>query len=221
MASTTKHTSRSVTSNRSDSSEALDLDVLSDDELEALLFEEDTDAPKGPLNIPTIAGVSLLAVGAGYVLQQLGIWTAGIDLTALATLLPWLAGLLILLMLSGVFSWRPGRRRKRSKAEKKLAASQADLRRAREAEARPSGRRTGRKLRKSHDKKVAGVAAGLAEYFGIDPTLVRIGFMIGAIASGGGPFLLAYLVLALVMPKQDSAALEPSASERITIIRDS
>jgi len=45
--------------------------------------------------------------------------------------------------------------------------------------------------------------------------------MIGAIASGGGPFLLAYLVLALVMPKQDSAALEPSASERITIIRDS
>ncbi|NBW93076.1 MAG: PspC domain-containing protein [Bacteroidetes bacterium] len=124
-------------------------------------------------------------------------------------------------MISGAFSWRPGRRRKRSKAEKKLAASQADLRRAREAEARPSGRRTGRKLRKSQDKKLAGVAAGLAEYFGIDPTLVRIGFVIGTIASGGGPFLLAYLILAFVMPTQDKHSLTPGASERITIIRDS
>jgi len=76
-------------------------------------------------------------------------------------------------------------------------------------------------LRKTSDKKLAGVAGGLADYFGIDPTLVRIGFVIGTIASGGGPFLLGYLILAFVMPSGEKKALKPTPAERITIIRDS
>ena len=50
------------------------------------------------------------------------------------------------------------------------------------------------------DRRIAGVAGGLAEYFGIDATLVRILFVL--LALSGGPGLLLYIVLALVMPDE-------------------
>ncbi|MDA0683890.1 MAG: PspC domain-containing protein [Bacteroidetes bacterium] len=200
--------------------ETLDLEALSDDELEAILFEDEPQKPTGMFNLPTLTGLSLILVGIAYFFQQMGLWSAGIDLTVLAQMLPWLAGVLIILLGFGVLSWRPGRNRKREKAEKKLAKSQLRSEKSRGAKVGKSGRKSGRKLMKSQDKKLAGVASGLAEYFGIDPTLVRIGFVIGTIASGGGPFLLGYIILAFVMPNQEKA-LKPSTSERITIIRDS
>ena len=221
MASQSKSTSRTQESAPHYSDDVLELESLSDEELEAVLFEEEPEAPKGPLNLPTLAGLSLIVVGIAYFFQQLGLWTSGIDLTALVKMLPWLAGVLIILLGFGILSWRPGRNRKRTRTEKKLASSRLSAQKAREGGMAQNGRRAGRKLRKSQDKKLAGVAAGLAEYFGIDPTLVRIGFVIGTIASGGGPFLLAYLILAFVMPTQDKHSLTPGASERITIIRDS
>jgi Putative stress-responsive transcriptional regulator len=49
------------------------------------------------------------------------------------------------------------------------------------------------------DSKVAGVCGGLAEYFGIDSTLVRVIFVLATLA--GGPGLIAYIILALVMPE--------------------
>ena len=50
------------------------------------------------------------------------------------------------------------------------------------------------------DRKIVGVCGGLAEYFGIDPTLVRLLFVLGLIFVGGT--LLAYLILALVIPEE-------------------
>ena len=48
--------------------------------------------------------------------------------------------------------------------------------------------------------KLFGVCGGVAEYFDIDPTLVRVGLIILMFAAGSG--LLAYLICALVMPKK-------------------
>lgn len=56
-----------------------------------------------------------------------------------------------------------------------------------------------KKLQRSVDKKIFGVCGGLGEYFDIDPTIVRIIFLVALIVFGSG-FLL-YLILALVMPK--------------------
>lgn len=53
--------------------------------------------------------------------------------------------------------------------------------------------------RSATEKRLAGVCGGLAEYFDIDPLLVRIGFVIAALA--GGPGLIAYLVLWIALPK--------------------
>ena len=55
-----------------------------------------------------------------------------------------------------------------------------------------------RLVRSSLDKKLAGVCGGLARYFDIDATLVRIVFVLLTLFSGGG--LILYIVLWLVMP---------------------
>ncbi|MCP5100363.1 MAG: PspC domain-containing protein [Chloroflexi bacterium] len=56
-----------------------------------------------------------------------------------------------------------------------------------------------RLTRSSDDQMVAGVCAGLADYFGIDPVIVRALFVIVGFA--GGSSVLVYLVLWLIMPE--------------------
>ena len=56
-----------------------------------------------------------------------------------------------------------------------------------------------KKLYKSStDKKLAGVCGGLAEYFNIDSTLVRLGWVLFCALGGSG--LLAYIIAAIIMP---------------------
>ena len=52
----------------------------------------------------------------------------------------------------------------------------------------------------SRDKKLCGVCGGIAEYFEFDPTIVRILWIIFTLCGGCG--ILAYLICALVMPKE-------------------
>lgn len=52
--------------------------------------------------------------------------------------------------------------------------------------------------RSTTDKKVCGVCGGLAEYLGVDVTIVRLITVLAVLFAGCG--LLAYLVAALVMP---------------------
>jgi len=49
------------------------------------------------------------------------------------------------------------------------------------------------------DRKIGGVCGGIAEYFGIDPTLVRVITVVLALCFGGG--LLAYLLAWVIMPQ--------------------
>lgn len=59
-----------------------------------------------------------------------------------------------------------------------------------------------KKLTKSNDKMIAGVCAGIAEYFDVDPTIVRIVYALLAICSVGFPGLIVYIILALIMPNK-------------------
>lgn len=54
--------------------------------------------------------------------------------------------------------------------------------------------------RTRNNKKIFGVCGGIAEYFDVDVTVIRILFLIALFCVGGG--LLAYLICALVMPEQ-------------------
>jgi phage shock protein PspC (stress-responsive transcriptional regulator) len=52
--------------------------------------------------------------------------------------------------------------------------------------------------RSETDKKIAGVAGGMAAYFGLDPTLVRVAWLIVGLMAWG---ILAYVILWIVLPK--------------------
>lgn len=58
-----------------------------------------------------------------------------------------------------------------------------------------------KKLCKSRtDRKLAGVCGGIAEYIGIDSTLVRLALVIFCLAGGSG--IILYLIAALIMPEE-------------------
>jgi len=54
-------------------------------------------------------------------------------------------------------------------------------------------------LQRSNNKVLAGVCSGLANYYNIDPTIVRIIFLVAFFGFGVGPLI--YLILWLVMPQ--------------------
>lgn len=57
-----------------------------------------------------------------------------------------------------------------------------------------------RLYRSADDRMIAGVCAGLAEFLEIDPTIVRLLFVLGLFA--GGATFWAYLVMMLVVPEE-------------------
>ena len=58
-----------------------------------------------------------------------------------------------------------------------------------------------KKLRRSANKMIAGVCGGLAEYLGMDATIVRVIYALLVLFGGVG--LLLYIILALLMPKAE------------------
>ena len=59
---------------------------------------------------------------------------------------------------------------------------------------------TKRLYRSRDDRMIAGVCAGLSEYIDIDPTVVRLLFVLGLFA--GGATFWAYIVMMLVVPEE-------------------
>lgn len=58
-----------------------------------------------------------------------------------------------------------------------------------------------KKLKRSANKMIAGVCGGLAEYLGMDATIVRVIYALLVLFGGVG--LLLYIILALLMPKAE------------------
>ncbi|MBO6074892.1 MAG: PspC domain-containing protein [Paludibacteraceae bacterium] len=63
-----------------------------------------------------------------------------------------------------------------------------------------------KKLTRSTNKILAGVCGGIAEYFAIDPTLVRILYAALSVFSAGFPGLLLYIIMMILMPQPDLEA---------------
>jgi phage shock protein PspC (stress-responsive transcriptional regulator) len=64
-----------------------------------------------------------------------------------------------------------------------------------------------RPLRRSKtNRQVAGVIGGLAEYFRVDPTLLRVIYVVGSIVSAAFPGLLVYVLLWLLIPEAEDHA---------------
>ena len=69
-----------------------------------------------------------------------------------------------------------------------------------------------RLYRSRSDRMIWGVCGGLAKYFDIDPTIIRIIAVLLIFANGLG--ILAYIILAIVVPLEGSKATEPKEAVR-------
>ncbi len=208
------------TSTHSYDQETFDIDAFSDDDLEQMLFQDDEKEKKNPyVNLPTIAGLSMVLVGILYVLQEIGL-ALGPNVFGLVQLLPIIGGVLILALGFGLIRTGP-KKKKIVRSERKTAtqsfSSPASGTRSTPYEAgRVVQDRVKPRLKKSRNRKIFGVAGGIAEHFGWDPTWVRVAFVLGALVSQGIAIPL-YLAMAFFLPKPDAMTLE----ERIRVIRDS
>jgi phage shock protein C len=59
-----------------------------------------------------------------------------------------------------------------------------------------------KRLTRSKEKMVAGVLAGIANYLDMDPSIVRILYVVLSIASIGFPGLIAYLIMWVIIPEE-------------------
>ena len=57
-----------------------------------------------------------------------------------------------------------------------------------------------KKLRRSENRMLGGVIAGLAEYFDVDVTMLRVCFVLLSLFTAAFPGLLVYIILLLIMP---------------------
>lgn len=60
----------------------------------------------------------------------------------------------------------------------------------------------GRLRRSKSNKMIAGVIGGLARYFGFDPTLARVLYVILSVVSVAFPGLVVYIILWIIMPEE-------------------
>ena len=67
-----------------------------------------------------------------------------------------------------------------------------------------------RLYRSNTERILAGVCGGLGEYFGLDPTLVRLAFIVVTLLGGGG--ILAYLICWVVIPREPEPPPSTSTS---------
>ena len=102
--------------------------------------------------------------------------------------------------------------REREAREREAKEREAKEREAKEREAKEERRTVytmEKRLTKSKtDRKLFGVCGGLGEYFGIDPTLVRLAFVLLALFNGIG--LVLYIILAVIMPSEKNVEMVPS-----------
>lgn len=70
---------------------------------------------------------------------------------------------------------------------------------------------TGRLHKSSKDKKVSGVCAGIAEYLGVDPTIIRLVFAMMVLGWGTG--VAAYILLSIILPEGDAGEEDEEGEE--------
>lgn len=187
----------------------LDLDQFSQDELDTLLFtDSETQQATPRYNLPAMMGVATLLVTLLYIVGEIGgailpFLSGALDFSS--AVVPMLFAALGTIFLTVVKPRRSRRQRKRARVTLKKSDG-----------LRIGIKTSNGKLMRSRNGKIAGVAAGVAEHFGWDVTVVRVAFIIGLFVTQGAAIPL-YLLLAALLPKPEPVSLE----ERIRIIRDS
>lgn len=189
-------------------------------------LEEEKKANTNIWNFATIAGIAMFFVGMFYLVQSVGL-SIGPDLSGLIEVMPLIGGILVTLVGFGFLVGDRKKAKEEKKKQKKKSRNfdfdfdedvdqQEDFSLHNDLNSRSKSRKSSsgkynfdsfalkqsKKLYKSRtNKKWAGVCGGLAKYFGISATVVRLLFVITFFA-GSGTSLLVYIALAIALDKE-------------------
>ncbi len=201
---------------------------ISDQELHSTLndfLEEKEKKPKQSIwNFSTIAGLILVLTSATFVGNLVSTQVLGLgSIPFIGTVMqaaPYVGGAILALLVIGMFS-----RSKTEKIEEKeeqekvketydkldkfLYTDQEKQKRAKQKRSKSETSKfeqfkvgvSNRLMKSRTDKKIAGVCGGLAKHLGISSTLLRL-FFVGATFLASGTFILVYIALAFIMPKE-------------------
>lgn len=193
------------------------------------LEEEDKKEESSIWNFATITGIAMLLVSMLYIIQLIGLPIAS-GLSELVTVLPAIGAVLVAFIGFGFFvgdrkrvkkALKKQKERRRDYFEKEFSSEtfdedeEIDLEQELFGEEKSKTKsrvgqgtfdsyalRQSKKLYKSRtDKKWSGVCGGLAKYFGVSSTMIRVLFIITFFA-GSGATLLVYIALALALDKE-------------------
>lgn len=193
-------------------------------------LEEEEKEKQSIWNVATIAGIAMFFVSMIYIVQLIGL-EIGPGLSGLMNLLPFIGAFLVAFVGFGYFvgdrkgvkkAIKKQKERRKDYFDKEFPKDQFDSNEdvdledelfgssSQKSGTSRQGRRAfdhyalrqSKKLYKSRtDKKWAGVCGGLAKYFGISSTVIRVLFVITFFASSGST-LLVYFALALALDKE-------------------
>ena len=192
-------------------------------------LKEEKKANTNIWNFATITGIAMFFVGMLFLIQSIGL-AIGPDLGGLMEVLPLIGGALVTLVGFGFLVGDRKKVKKQEKAKKKkerfdfefgdyddedddfslendLFGGSSKSKKKSKSTFKSSNfdsfaLKQSKKLYKSRsDKKMAGVCGGLARYFGISSTVIRLLFIITFFA-GSGTSLLVYIALAFALDKE-------------------
>ena len=67
---------------------------------------------------------------------------------------------------------------------------------------KPKSEMSSRRITLSNNKMIAGVCGGIADYLGLDPTLVRVAYVLLSLLSAAFPGIIVYIIAWILMPKR-------------------
>lgn len=200
---------------------------ISDQELHTTLnefLEEKEKKPKESIwNFSTIAGLLFVLTSAAFVGHTVSSEVLGLGslpfINTLMQITPYVGGAILGLLLIGVFSRRKTKKIEEEEEKERVQETYDKLDKFLYQDHQKTGKTkqksksssskferfkigsSSRLVKSRTDKKIAGVCGGLAKHLGISSTLIRLLF-VAAIILGWGSFILVYIALAFVMPKE-------------------
>lgn len=199
---------------------------ISDQELHSTLndfLEEKEKKPKQSIwNFSTIAGLVLVLTSATFVGNLVSTQVLGLSSIPLINTImqaaPYVGGAILGMLVIGMFSRSKTKKieEKQEQARVKETYDKLDKFLYTDQEKKQTEKQkkseaskfekfkvgvSNRLMKSRTDKKIAGVCGGLAKHLGVSSTLLRLLF-VAAIILGWGSFILVYIALAFVMPKE-------------------
>lgn len=192
--------------------------------LQEFLEEEKPAKEKARLwNIRTIVGLGFIFVATSYLIRQLGGVFIGPNFDqGWIYWLPIVGGIFITIVGFGFFSKERKQARINKRKRKKLYNNlnqndSGSFDSTKRASASRFGlesyalRKNKKMFRSRTDKRIRGVCGGIAKYFGISSTFVRLFFAIFTLLGYGFPIIL-YIALCFILPKEPAALLRDDTS---------